>query len=237
MQALVLTRRDFREVDQIISFYTKDLGKLDLLAKGVKKITSKNSGNLLPGALVEIEIAKGKEVDHLTKVQPLELFKNSRKDLKKILMVDYVVKLVDKLVSVGEKDQEVFFILFDWLCFLERNDTVCESLIFGFIIQLFKILGFQMDLENCIECGTTGNFVGFSILGGGVVCGECKQSQAVVALNRGQYNYLQKITGDWDEINKLINKPEIFELIHEFIQYHSEKKINRFNIEAYASIN
>ena len=42
MYAIVLMRRDFRENDQIITFYTKDNGKVEVLARGVKKIISKN---------------------------------------------------------------------------------------------------------------------------------------------------------------------------------------------------
>ena len=76
MKAIVLSRRDFRESDQIISLYTKEKGKLELLARGVKKITSKNSAHLEPFSLVDIDIAYGKEFNHLTKVQPIEYFKN-----------------------------------------------------------------------------------------------------------------------------------------------------------------
>ena len=42
MLAIVLSRRDFREFDQIVSLYTKEKGKLEVLARGVKKITSKH---------------------------------------------------------------------------------------------------------------------------------------------------------------------------------------------------
>ena len=91
MEAIVLSSRDFREFDQIISLYTKEQGKLELLARGVKKIISKNSAHLEPFSNVFIEIAKGKEIDHLTKVVPIMFFPNIRKDLSKSLSAGYLV--------------------------------------------------------------------------------------------------------------------------------------------------
>ena len=44
------------ENDQIISLYTLEKGKQEVLARGVKKITSKNSAHLEPFSFVEVEI-------------------------------------------------------------------------------------------------------------------------------------------------------------------------------------
>ena len=78
MQAIALKRKDFREVDQMISFYTRECGKLELLARGIKKIESKNSPHVEPFSYADIEFAAGKELYHLTKVQPIQSFKNIR---------------------------------------------------------------------------------------------------------------------------------------------------------------
>ena len=74
MLAIVLARHDVREFDQMISLYTRDAGKIEVLAKGIKKITSKNSSNLEVFSVVDVEVAPGKEIDHLTKVQPFKIF-------------------------------------------------------------------------------------------------------------------------------------------------------------------
>ena len=118
MQAIILSRRDFREYDQIISVYTKEQGKLELLARGIKKITSKNSAHIEPFSVVDIDIAEGHEINHLTKVQPVEYFKNIRQDLQKSLAAQYVVSITDKFVQVGERDERIFEGLKTWLEFL-----------------------------------------------------------------------------------------------------------------------
>jgi len=119
MKAIVLSRRDFREYDQVVSVYTKDLGKQDLLARGIKKITSKNSAYLEPFSFVDIEIIKGKELDYIGSVQPVNYFKNIRQDLQKSLKAQLVVGLINRVVQVEEKDEKLFLLLKSWLEFLD----------------------------------------------------------------------------------------------------------------------
>ena len=149
MLALVLSRRDFRESDQMISFYTEEFGKTNLLARGVKKIISKNSAHLEPFSLVEIEVANGREVDHLTKVVPIEYFKNIREDLEKSLAAGYVVNFVDKVFKVGEKDDRVFKLLINWFNFVNLKSSILNlQLIDGFMVELLQTLGYDILQEG-----------------------------------------------------------------------------------------
>ena len=57
MLGIVLSRRDIREFDQLIVFYTREKGKIEVLARGIKKILRnftyigkvKFSGQILQG--------------------------------------------------------------------------------------------------------------------------------------------------------------------------------------------
>ena len=41
MLSIVLARRDFKENDQIISLFTEEKGKMEVLARGLKKLSVK----------------------------------------------------------------------------------------------------------------------------------------------------------------------------------------------------
>lgn len=144
MQAVILSRRDFRESDQIISVYTKEKGKLNLLARGVKKITSKNSAHLEPFSLVEIEVVPGKEIDHLTKVVPVNYFSNIRADLQKSLAAGFVVSTTDKLLHTNEPDKRIFDLLKNWLENLDRSIVYSLLSIDQYIIALLHCLGYDI---------------------------------------------------------------------------------------------
>lgn len=148
MLAIVLNRRDFREFDQIISFYSQEHGKIEALARGIKKITSKNSAHLEPFSCVEIEIAHGKEIDHITKVVPVEYFKNIRSDLQKSIAAGFVVSTTDKLLHAGVPDKRIFDLLLKWLNSLNNIQYQISNIVStidSYIVTLLNCLGYDIN--------------------------------------------------------------------------------------------
>lgn len=146
MLSLVLFRRDFREFDQIISLYTKEKGKIAVLARGVKKITSKNSAHLEPFSLVDAEIILGKELARLGAVQPINYFVNIRQDLQKSLAAGYVVSFLDKVLHEGEKDERLFSATLNFLEHLNLQSTICSlQLLDDYIVKLLHCLGYDIQ--------------------------------------------------------------------------------------------
>jgi len=149
MKSIILSRRNFREFDQIISLYTLERGKLEVLARGIKKITSKNSPALEPGCLVEAEIINGKELNHLGSVQLLESYKNIRINLEKSLATKFILGLFDKVVQEREPDKDLFLLLDSRLSFLANTNVIASNheavslFIDIFVAKFLKILGFS----------------------------------------------------------------------------------------------
>ncbi len=208
MKAVVLSRRDFREFDQIISLYTLEKGKQEVLARGVKKITSKNSAHLEPFSLVEVEIVPGKEIDHLITVQPINYFSEIRKDLKKSLASAYIVNLTDKLVHSGEQDERIFELLKTWLEFVDQCNPIklMESMLDGYIVILLYCLGFDIvyseiknqEIKKDLEILASGDWELINNLKFEI--GEYQK------LHKKIYNYLvfqtERKVEDWDNLTK-----------------------------------
>ena len=234
MLSIILSRKDFRESDQIISLYTKENGKLELLARGVKKITSKNSAHLEPFSLVDAVVEKGKEIDHLTKVQPVEFFSSIRKNMEKSLVAGYIVSLVNKLTHAGEKEERIFELLLGWLKFVESLGVFNSVLVDGFIIRLLDCLGFSPETQCCVACGVE-EVEGFYLAGGGVICQACREKkeklgERILDCNMEQVKKLELfLTGDWQLINSLKfemgEEKRLHNLVQEYAVFHSEKKI------------
>ncbi len=144
MQAIILARRDFRESDQIISFLTLEKGKQEVLAKGIKKITSKNSAHLEPFCLSEVEIISGKELNYIGAVQTINNFKKIRIDLQKSLAAGLIVSLLNKIMEVGEKDERFFLLLKGWLEFVNNHSEIQAVIVDGFVVKLLYYLGFDI---------------------------------------------------------------------------------------------
>ena len=146
MLGIVLARRDFREADQMISLYTREFGKVEILAKGVKKIISKNAAHLEPFSCVEAEIIHGKEINHLGAVQSINYFVNIRQNLEKSLMAGYLANLLNKILHEGEKDEQLFELTLNFLEYLNLTTTICNvQLVDNFIIKLLYCLGYDIQ--------------------------------------------------------------------------------------------
>jgi DNA repair protein RecO (recombination protein O) len=236
MRAIVLSKKDFRESDQLTTLYTEDRGKIELLSRGIKKIVSKQAAFLMPFSLVEIEIAQGQEIDHLIRTQPIRLFKNIRMNLKKSLMADYVVKLVDQLTVSNERDERIFNLLVSWLEFIEQIEVVRDSLVISFISKLLHYLGFEPVLDRCLihdEKMSEILFkhqVYFSPSAGGIICENCtlhlQKNEVILSLLSSDFeNFKLLYSENWEVINQIELSPAVINAVYQFTTYQTERKV------------
>ncbi len=250
MEAIILSRRDIREYDQIVSVYTKEHGRHELLARGIKKITSKHASHAEPYSYAQIEIVRGKDVTHLIKIVPIRSFSRIREHLEKTIAARIVTNILDLLLDIGEPDEVLFSATREWLLSLERAKNSIPLMVDAYVLRLFHCLGFTPVLDVCVVCGTLfrdifkeslkithgqQRMAGFYVAGGGLVCSQCvevkrREGEDVVAVSLTDVSnmaLLQK--NEWrliDDVRWLAEEREaLHRLIYRFVEYHSEKKI------------
>lgn len=147
-EGIILKRTNFGEADRILTIYTKQYGKLRVLAKGVRKINSRRGGNLELFNHVAILVSSGRNLDVLIEVQLIDSFSSWRKNLKAVGVAYYFCELVDKLTAEGQEHLNVFELLLAYLG--KVNDGKFSDLVVNFERSLLKDLGFGVpqELEN-----------------------------------------------------------------------------------------
>jgi len=177
-QGFILKKIDRGEVDRIFTIYTKDFGKLELLAKAERKIQSKLRGGLELFYLSEIEFIQGKTHKTLTDAILIDKFKNLRRDLKRLAIAYKISEALDNLVKDQEPDEKIWQLLnevFSKLNSLEIKNSKLEILYHYFLWNLLSILGYQPELYNCSLCQkkVTPEKLYFSQKEGGLICPSC----------------------------------------------------------------
>jgi len=177
-QSFILKKIDRGEVDRIFTIYTKDFGKLELLAKAERKIKSKLRGGLELFYLSEIEFIQGKTHKTLTDAILIDKFKNLRRDLKRLAIAYKISEVLDNLVKDQEPDEKIWQLLnevFSKLNSLEIKNSKLEILYHYFLWNLLSILGYQPELYNCSLCQkkVTPEKLYFSQKEGGLICTSC----------------------------------------------------------------
>ncbi len=226
MLAFSLARSDVREFDQTITFFSETEGKKTCLARGVKKIISKNSAFLEPFSLLEIETVSGKEIDYLTKVYPVFISFAVWKNIRALELIQKSAATVLLLVSDGERDDKLFYFLQQYVLFLDKTEDVHENIWFVFLLKFLVVLGFKPVLTHCVvgERCDLAKEVFFSCSLGGVVCVEhFKLSKdtptKITQLDRQQLEKMSKST--WEE--KYDVSTNVQQIVARFGQYYTGK--------------
>lgn len=172
--ALVLRHRRLGDADRIVTLLTPGRGKVDAVAKGALRPRSKLAGHLEPATHVEVLLAHGRSLDVVTQAQTISAYAGTRGDLDRLGTALYLVEVTDRL-TIDDTEPIAFDLLLAALERLDRGDGT-HLLTRTFEMDLLGETGFRPQWDTCITCGRAveGESVGWTPLGGGVVCPDCR---------------------------------------------------------------
>lgn len=171
-ESIVLKHHDWGEADRILTVFTREHGKLRVIAKGVRKIRSRRAGHLEPFTHVAIQLAKSKDMPIVTQADTLESFSVLREDLDAIGSASYVVELLDKFTYQEGENVSIFSLLKRTLERLAAARVPTALVLRYFEMRLLDLSGFRPELFVCVVCGEkiVAENQYFSAGQGGVVC-------------------------------------------------------------------
>lgn len=179
--AIVLRQRKLGEADKILTLYTAAFGKVDAVAKGVRKTRSRTAGHVEPLTHATFQLAKGKTLDIVTQVETIESFQVLRDDLERMSRALYACELLDKFTEPHEANFELYRLLLDTLRRLSARDDIDVALRFH-EMALLDAMGYRPELEECVTCrarlAAVTNY--WTAAGGGVVCAACRTEETAV---------------------------------------------------------
>lgn len=152
---IFLTKEEKGEADQLFTIFTENFGRLEILAKGIRKITSKLRPGVELFSLSEIEFIQGKNYKTLTDAILIEKFKNIKKDFQKLTLLYKIGEIVSFLTNQDEKDEKVWSLLketFDKLNNPLFSFSQTNLIYFFFFWNLISFLGYKPELYFCLGC-------------------------------------------------------------------------------------
>ena len=152
--AVVLRRRDFRDADRILTVFTPNYGKLELIAKGVRKTMSRKAGHIELFSHSAMMVAQGRTWDIVTEVVSVESFPSIRTDLDKISQANYISELIDCFSETDDENQPLWDLLILTLQELDELDPTLNGRLLQhwFEMSLLSLAGFQPQLFQCLNC-------------------------------------------------------------------------------------
>ena len=232
-EAIVLKSFDFRETSRIVTFYTREFGKVKGILKGIRKDPRKFGSSVDRFSVNDIVFYQHRNCDiHLvSQCDMKEYYLPIRQDFKKMTAASYILELVDAIMPVEEKNNDIYELILQYFSSLE-TDADIGKLVHIFQIKTLLYSGFRPHLDTCVKCekkvhGQTR----FSMQLGGLVCDVCRPSGGDAALvSRGTVASILHIEqSEWDKSLRLglstMIKKELKFVLNNFLIFHLEKNL------------
>jgi len=148
-EAILLKKRDLRETSFILTFFTRDFGKVHGVLKGARGARARSGLTPLFFSLAQIVYYEKKKSDFfiISQCEPQKSFLNILKEWDRASIAYYMLELVDVFIEPGEASEEIFENLLNSLNALDdRKEPGAVARLFE--VRLLKSLGLWPGSES-----------------------------------------------------------------------------------------
>jgi DNA repair protein RecO (recombination protein O) len=175
-RAIVLNSRPLGEADRILRLFTRELGRVDAVVKGVRKTTSRWGGRLEPFNVCDLMLYQGRTLYTVTQAHLVDVFLRLRDDREALTAAASQTTAAAGLTPEHEPEERVFALLRNTLKELDaglRGPALEAPLVLGALLKLLYEAGYMPVLDHCTACEGGERALGFSAARGGLVCEKC----------------------------------------------------------------
>ena len=149
VEAIVIRRRDSGESDRRLTLLTRELGKIDVVAKGAKKSASRLAGSSEPLTVARMTLAKGKVNQFVTQSQPEQSFRGLRSDFDRLSLALALTELYAAILPWGEPNDIAFDLLLSSLEVIERHPKPIVAVVWA-ELKLLEEAGYLPPFDRCV---------------------------------------------------------------------------------------
>jgi DNA repair protein RecO (recombination protein O) len=248
-EAIVLKSNKYGDTSKIINLYTREFGKLSVIAKGSRSKNNRFGGSLEPLSHIGIVFYnyENRELQYITQSSIINFFPAIHSDFAKMTASLAMAEIVNNVLHSEERNDEFFELFLNTFIAIEKSSCNFESYITYFELNLAGISGFHPEFGKCEICKTildvnyTGLQSGFSIDRGCVFCNKCLEKNILPfrKISLEELKILQKFStfspGIIEDLN--INPSisnELFNLINIYLKHHIPGMKNLKSLEIFS---
>lgn len=175
-QAIVLRHADYREHDRMLTLLSPDMGRVEAMSRGCKKMNSPLLAASEWFAFGEYTLYANKERMTVTSCHLIESFYPLRTDWERLKHASYILSVCEAAIQPGEPAFHLFTLLVRSLSRLAYSDIAMNSVTAAFLLHFVSISGYQPQLDCCTQCGkplSDDEIHWFSAAEGGLICTNC----------------------------------------------------------------
>lgn len=149
-EGIIIKRSNFGEADRILTVVTPFKGKIKIVAKGVRRITSRRGGNVELLNKVKLHIYQGQGMPILTEAESISTYPMIKNELILSSYGSHIMELAEKLLPEEQGNPVAYQLIASILGLLETNPR--QIFIRAFEVKLLSVLGYwsldQIEVEG-----------------------------------------------------------------------------------------
>lgn len=232
VEGIVLRRTDFGEADRLVTLYTRERGKLRVVAKGARKPHSRKIGHLELFTCSQLQIAVGRNLDLVTQAESVQVHRELAADLVRTTYAAYLVELLDGFTVDEEPNAALYALLKDGLSRIAHEDNL-RLAARHYELQLLGLVGYRPQLFHCVVSGAPiveqAQF--FSAEEGGLIAPEQRlPTHRAVPISAAAVKVLRYLqTRSWETVRGLQLRGalhhELEQLMHDYLRHLLERRL------------
>lgn len=168
VEGIILKKTPYKENDMILHVYTRDYGKIGILARGVRKLTSKNARATQEMMQSEMSISLRKGLSSLIKASPIHYLRHIKENIDSEIIGNYILEYYYRYIEENQPSELEYEVLIDALKALDQGyHPLLVYLLFN--VFILNNNGVSIDVEGCVVCGSS-KVVSISLEDGGFLC-------------------------------------------------------------------
>ena len=234
--AVLLRSFNYSETSRVLRLYTKDLGLVSVMAKGVRRGGARGQGDL-------DTFSRGELTAYVRPTRDLQTFKEFAveeaggslgRDVLRFAGASVLAEIV--LLHAGPDPSPEVFEHFTKA--LRRIDAVPRAGIIGAVLaegwMLVTTLGYEPQIDRCVHCGRAPGateVLRFDFSAGGVRCSDCASDHTGPRVGPGARQQLAALLRG--TAPEALGKPRAhLRLLHDFVTYHvsGSKPLKTFRV-------
>ncbi|PFG43624.1 DNA replication and repair protein RecO [Isoptericola jiangsuensis] len=227
--AIVLRTHKLGEADRIITFLTREHGKVRAVGRGVRRTSSRFGARLEPFMMVDVQLHAGRNLDSVTQVETVGAFARPlSEDYALYTAGAAMLEAADRLVA-QEREPAVqqYWLLVGALRALSERTHAPGLVLDSYLLRALAVAGWAASFTDCARCGEPGPHRAFAVAQGGAVCSRCRPPGSAAPAPETFALLAALLAGDWDvaDVAEPRHRSEASGLVAAYTQFYLERTL------------
>lgn len=233
-EGVILRTHKLGEADRIVTVFMKDHGVRRIVAKGVRRTSSKFGARLEPFMVADLQCYEGRTLDTITQAESLGSYGSAiSSDYDRFRMANVMVETAEK-INTEEPSKLQYALLVGGLRTLAAGAIDGELVRDAYLLRSVALAGWAPGFDDCVRCGRPGVHTSLSIQLGGAICETCRPPGSLNVQAESMRLLAALLAGDWETATSSSerDRDQVAGFTAAYLQWHLERSLKSLSFNS-----